>query len=134
MIVWRWLAALLLVTAGAISLVEGIAPAHGAHRLSRADGRTRTTVDPNSLRSGVERRGMPTRTKAAVEVVGADPATLEGPRAVRDDARPLDFVSCRPGRCGQRKLAWPRTSSPLGSYRVDGDIIRFEPRFPLEPG
>ena len=22
----------------------------------------------------------------------------------------------------------------LGSYRVAGDVIRFEPRFPLEPG
>ena len=72
-------------------------------------------------------------TKAVVEVVGADPATL------RPSTRPemtLDrwtsFLTVRVVR--QRKSAIRRTVLPSGALPRDGDVIRFEPRFPLEPG
>jgi len=72
-------------------------------------------------------------THAAVVVAGAGPTALPAlgmPQMTRD--RWTSFLSVRvvserkPGSAGNPPL--------LGSYRVEGDIIRFEPRFPLEPG
>jgi len=72
-------------------------------------------------------------TKAAVEVVGAAPAALQ---ALSRPEMTLDrwtlILHIRVLSAGQP----PRDDNPplWGSYRVAGNIIRFEPRFRLEPG
>ncbi len=75
--------------------------------------------------------GRPAR--AAVEVLDADPADLHAlARSQITIDRWTSFFVVR---------VVPRAKEPIseqlplsGSYRVTGDIIRFEPRFPLEPG
>ena len=78
------------------------------------------------------RLSKPGDPRAAVEAVGLDPATLAA-------------LASDPGRAGQ-VLAVSTVSGPsnggdgrpplLGSYRVDtvAGVLRFQPRFPLEPG
>jgi len=72
-------------------------------------------------------------SRAAVEVAGADPFALPAlrmPAMTRD--RWTSFLSVRV--MSENKPGSEDNPPLLGSYRLDGDIIRFEPRFPLEPG
>jgi len=71
--------------------------------------------------------------RTVVEVTGVDASALRlltGPGATPDLWR--RFLSVRVVQGG----AAPADGTPplLGTYRVDGAVIRFEPRFPLEPG
>jgi hypothetical protein len=72
-------------------------------------------------------------TSAVVTVIGADPralAVLDRPDLTRD--RWTSFLSVRV-RTEPSGASQP--NPPLwGSYRVVAGVIRFEPRFPLEPG
>jgi hypothetical protein len=75
------------------------------------------------------RGGDPAR--AVVEVIGAEPvdvAALEGPVVTPEHWQ--SFLSVKVLREGNADDLPPL----LGRYRVDGRILRFEPRFPLEPG
>jgi hypothetical protein len=68
-----------------------------------------------------------------VEVIGADPTVLsllKSPQMNRDQW--TSFLAVRVVRQG---ITQSRDTPPLvGSYQVDGELIRFRPRFPLEPG
>jgi hypothetical protein len=70
-------------------------------------------------------------SRAVVEVIGADPVAvtaLEWPEVTLEHWR--SFLSVKVHRKGN-----PDDVPPLlGRYRVDGRVLRFEPRFPLEPG
>jgi hypothetical protein len=72
-------------------------------------------------------------SRHVVEVIGADPVAV---RAIDRSGVTLDlwrsFLSVK----ALRKGALPAEDIPpmLGTYRVDGRVLRFEPRFPLEPG
>jgi hypothetical protein len=69
----------------------------------------------------------------AVEVVGTRPRELQAlrqPAMTAEHFRSFLVVRVLPNTAGD-----PKTSTPLwGSYRLEGGKIRFEPRFPLEPG
>jgi hypothetical protein len=123
----------LVLAAGAISFATEIVPA-------RETGPARTMPAPGSeddrAASAPRLAWRPSSAdpgKAAVEVVGADAATL---RALIQPEMTLDrwtsFLKVRAVPAGEP----PHPDRPLlwGSYRVVGEIIRFEPRFPLEPG
>jgi hypothetical protein len=71
-------------------------------------------------------------TSAAVEVVGIDPSNLP---ALKSTAMTLErwssFLTVRVARQGPDETTTP----PLwGSYQVEATVLRFQPRFPLEPG
>lgn len=73
------------------------------------------------------------RAKMTIDVIGLDPADLAMLAKVSFDAsqwRAFFAVYVLKGAND------PATDRPavLGSYRVDGGIVRFEPRFPLVPG
>jgi hypothetical protein len=119
---------ILILLAGASSLAKGSAPAsQTAAAAVRGDGR----VADSPRLSWKPRNGDP--IFATVEVAGVDPASL---KALTDHNVNVDgwtsFLAVRVVPAPDaRKAELP----PLwGSYRIDADIIRFEPRFPLQPG
>lgn len=75
----------------------------------------------------------PGATPRVVELSGVDPVVLHlmKPPGMTPD-RWRAFLRVRVVRGG----AQPADDTPpvLGTYRVDGPVVRFEPRFPLEPG
>jgi hypothetical protein len=118
----------LILLAGASSVAEGNAPAgQTATAAVPGDGRA-----PNTPRLSWKTRNADPAS-IAVEVSGADPACL---KALTNNEVNVDgwtsFLAVRIVRApGSRKAELPPV---WGTYRIDGDIIRFEPRFPLEPG
>ena len=71
--------------------------------------------------------------KPAVEVLGLDGLNLDAFAALRDGPErvsPCFRVSVRP--TGQPPD--PDAPAIVGSYRVVGKVLRFQPRFPFEPG
>jgi hypothetical protein len=74
------------------------------------------------------RGGDPTR--AVVEVIGADPAALATLQGLDAPERWRPVLSVKVLREGDGLDIPPL----LGRYGVEGGILRFEPRFPLEPG
>jgi hypothetical protein len=127
-VIFRCCLTTLIVLAGASSLAEGNAPA----------GQTATAAVPGDNRApNTPRLSWKTRNadpaSVAVEVSGADPACL---KALTNNEVNVDgwtsFLAVRIVRApSSRKAELPPV---WGTYRIDGDIIRFEPRFPLEPG
>lgn len=78
-----------------------------------------------------QRDGDPTRI--VVEATGLDPSavrTLKKADAAPDRWRA--FLTIRVIREGTGGA--DDTPGLLGTYRLDGDVLRFEPRFPIEPG
>ncbi len=72
-------------------------------------------------------------TRGLVELTGVDPAALrllERPGTTPDRWRSFLIVKVLRGGTA------PADDIPplLGTYRVEGRVVRFEPRFPLEPG
>ena len=115
MIFGQWLKALFFLTAGVNPFVEGIPPAKEA--VPRLAWKTQVGH----------------QAKVAVEVVGADPAalrTLRRPEMTIDRWNSILVVRVVPAnasRSSEQPPLW-------GSYAVSDDLIRFEPRFPLETG
>jgi len=118
----------LIVLAGAYSLAEGSAPA----------GQTAPAAAPGDVHSAdaprvrwIMRNGDP--SYPAVEVAGVDTASL---KALKDrDVNVDGWTSFLAVRVVYAPASRQEELPPLwGSYRIDSDIIRFEPRFPLQPG
>lgn len=73
------------------------------------------------------------RARAAVEVVGADPIALRSLSG--SDIAPERWTAFFVVRVVPATGPAAPDQPPLwGSYRIVGDVIRFEPRFPFEPG
>jgi len=117
---------------GAFPLVEGCAPAGtGASATGIPVARAGQTA-PSTPSLAWQTR-LVDRTRAIVAVSGADPTALRAlrmPEMTRD--RWTSFLSARV--VSERKPGSDDNPPLLGSCRVEGDIIEFEPRFPLEPG
>jgi hypothetical protein len=133
-ILGRSFKAQILLLAGVISFVEGLAPASvaalPASGLPAARGEDNRPATAPRL---VWKAQGAHQTKAAVEVVGADPA------AVRALARPQMTIDRWNSILLVRVVPTTGSKAPdqppvWGSYRIIDEIIRFEPRFPLEPG
>ncbi|HXG11074.1 MAG TPA: hypothetical protein VNK04_15045 [Gemmataceae bacterium] len=76
-------------------------------------------------------RPSDTATQATFDVVGLDPAELAklaGAKLEPDQWKALLAVYVAGAAEDRDRPAM------LGSYRVEGDVLRFEPRFPLAPG
>jgi hypothetical protein len=73
------------------------------------------------------------RTKASIEVLGLGPADLANLAQASLDASQWNALFAVYVRKGSKDKS---TDPPavLGSYHVDRDVVRFEPRFPLAPG
>jgi hypothetical protein len=121
---------LVLIAAGAVSFQEGCAPAAATAppTVMPVDG---LTSGPPQNTPRLEWRTR--RDGVGVELVGADPLDLVN-IPFRDLTIDLwsSFFTVRvvpEGNAGSKE------NPPLwGSYRLEGDTIRFVPRFPLEPG
>ncbi|MFI5460861.1 MAG: Ig-like domain-containing protein [Isosphaerales bacterium] len=122
-----------LLAFGALSLAEGCAPAGtGAPAAGIPVSRTAGEPVPSATTLTWQTRTAD-GTRAAVAVAGADPSALPAlrmPAMTRD--RWTSFLSVRV--MSENKPGSADYPPVLGSYRLEGDIIRFEPRFPLEPG
>jgi hypothetical protein len=119
---------ILILLAGASSVANGSAPtSQTAPSAVPGDGRAH---DSPRLR-WKPRNGDP--VFAAVEVAGADPASL---KALTNHNVNVDgWTSFLAVRVVPAPISPKAELPPLwGSYRIDADIIRFEPRFPLQPG
>ncbi len=118
----------LLLTGGALSVIAEWAPTPaGAVDSPPAGGPARSVPTLTWVTRAPDDR------TARVEVLGADPAALA---ALRKPGMTVDrwssFLTVRVVRgdgAGSND-----TPLLLGSYSVDGPILRFQPRFPLEPG
>ena len=117
-----------LLACGALSVIAERAPAAIlAADPPAAGGPARTAP---TLTWTTRANGDPT---ARVEVIGADPAAiavLRVPGMTADRWR--SFLTVRVVRAGE--AGSKDTPLLLGVYGVDGPIIRFQPRFPLEAG
>jgi hypothetical protein len=122
-----------ILCAGAISSLEGIGPARAAAPRQAApaaatdDNQPRAAARLNWKTPGAD------PTKAAIEVIGADPTDL---RALALPEMTVDrWTSILPVRVVRTGETRTEAQPPLwGSYRLAGDIITFHPRFPLEAG
>jgi len=127
-VIFRCCLTTLIVLAGASSLAEGNAPA-GQNVPAAVPGDGRAPNTPTL--SWKTRNADP--ASVAVEVSGADPACL---KALTNNEVKVDgwtsFLAVRVVRAPSSRNA--ELPPVWGTYRIDGDIIRFEPRFPLEPG
>jgi hypothetical protein len=123
----------MLAACGAILLVEGIAPARSTSPRTDdppAGAESRPAHASPSLRWTSQRTDG---TDANVEVIGVDRKALAAlaksgmTRERWTSFLTVHVVADRPGEA---------TDAPplLGTYQIDGDVIRFVPRFPLEPG
>jgi len=124
---------LLLAACGAFPFIQGIDPARAAP--SRAGDRPASTEGCITEGSAGLRWTLHKTdgTDAHVEVIGIDREALaalaksEMTRERWTSCLAIRVVADRPGKV---------TDTPplLGTYQIDGDLIRFVPRFPLEPG
>ncbi len=74
----------------------------------------------------------PSGRTAAVSVVGLSPSVIN---ALRAADWPADrWPSLFPVGVDLGRPAGPDRPAMLGTYRVEGDVVRFIPRFPLGPG
>jgi hypothetical protein len=124
----RQLVAVFLAS-GAILLFEGFVPARAA---TPPAAPSNDEPKPNTSTLLWKNRGGD-GTTAAVEVVGLDSSTLavlKSPEMTRE--RWTSFLSVRVAHDGSEETKLP---PPLwGSYQVESNVLRFLPRFPLEPG
>jgi Bacterial Ig-like domain len=120
----------LLLIAGALSATVGCAPpsiAASAHRPADAggpeDAAPRLTMKPRADDA----------TRMVVEATGLDPSVLrEIQKSENGPERWRSFLIVRVIRQGTGEAE--NTPAMLGTYRLVGDVVRFEPRFPMEPG
>jgi hypothetical protein len=132
-IICRWFQPLILVMAGAISCFGELAPAReGALPASETTAAGEDDRPATGLR--LLWKAQPDRPeKAAVEVVGADPVALRllaRSKLTVEHWNTFFFVRVIPAaeaKASDQPPLW-------GSYKLTGDVIRFDPRFPLEPG
>jgi len=104
-------------------LVAGVAP------LLIAPGRGDADAGPGPS----IRLNPPGERKAAFEVVGLDPADTVV--LARGEFRPEDWAALFAVSTVPAESQATRDHPPLiGSYRVEPGVVRFVPRFPLEPG
>jgi hypothetical protein len=127
-VIFRCCLSSLILLAGASSLAQGNAPAgQTAPAAVQSDHRV-----PNKPRLSWKTRNADPGS-AAVEVTGADPASLKALTGY--DIKVDGWISFLAVRVLHAPDSREADLPPLwGSYRLDGDIIRFEPRFPLQPG
>ena len=130
---------LLLAAFGAYPLVEGIAPAWpaSASASTPADDRP-TSRDQPAAQDSPSLRWISRKADgkdATVEVIGIDRKTLSALEKQPEMTRER-WMSCLAVRVLPALPSVKVTDTPplLGSYRVEGNVIRFVPRFPLEPG
>jgi len=94
-----------------------------------APGRGNADADPGPS----IRLNPPGERKAAFEVVGLDPADTAA--LARGELRPEDWAALFAVSTVPAKTIGAKDHPPLlGTYRVEPGIVRFVPRFPLEPG
>jgi hypothetical protein len=130
---WLKLKAMILVMAGANSFAEESAPASEG-----APSAVVEMVAGDDDRSAILPRlvwKVPAdhQERVAVEVIGADPAAVRS--LARSDLTIDRWNSFLVVRVVPPSEPTASDQPPLwGSYRVASDVIRFEPRFPLEPG
>jgi hypothetical protein len=100
--------------------------------LSTADGQDRTAAGASG-KPQIRVQQAPAGGAARFEVVGLDRATLaELAKSSRTPDEWADLFAVHVTRDGQ---AVPTGQPPvLGTYRVSEGVLRFEPRFPLQPG
>jgi hypothetical protein len=129
-----WVKVLIFLPAGVNPFVEGFVPARGTALPATAPTVEQREDDrPAAATRLVWKTPGGHQAKAAVEVVGADLAAVQAlarPEMTIDRWNSILMVRVVPANAS-------RTSDqpPLwGSYRVVNDVIRFEPRFALEPG
>jgi hypothetical protein len=128
-VIGRYHALLSLLVCGALAAIAGCAPSSPA-----APAPPPAAAGPAALAPGLTwkpRDGDASRS--VVEVIGADPVAV---RALADPGMTPDrwrsFLNVRVIREGTAGA--DEVPPLLGTYHVRGDSLRFEPRFPLEPG
>jgi hypothetical protein len=130
----RWLNALIFLIPGVNPFVEGFASARASAPRASAQTAARAGDDRPAIAPRLvwKTQGVH-QAKAAVEVAGIDPATL---RAVARAEMTIDrWHSILVVRVVPADATRTSDQPPLwGSYRVSDNLLRFEPRFPLEPG
>jgi hypothetical protein len=123
---------LLLATCGAFPLLEGSVPVRPASAAddgpSPAEGRS-TQPSPGLRWTSHKTDG----TDAQVEAIGIDRKTLAA--IAKSGMARERWMSCLAIRVVNDHPGGAADTPPLlGTYQIDGDLIRFVPRFPLEPG
>ncbi len=119
----------ILIAAGAMSLLEGRVPASAQLPVSRTQARSAESERADPVPQLTWKKHSPAGTDATVEIVGADPVVLA---ALDTPAMTLDlwtsFLTVRvvPER--------PDSVTLWGSYGVANGVITYRPRFPLERG
>lgn len=126
---------LLLAAFGAYPFAEGNAPASSA---SAPSDDQPTSLDQPAAQDSPSLRWISRKADgkdATVEVIGIDRETLSALEKQPELTRER-WMSCLAVRVLPALPSATTTDTPplLGSYRVEGDVIRFVPRFPLEPG
>jgi hypothetical protein len=124
----------MILFGGASLLWEGLAPANPAAQRPEAPAATpaRGTVPTSAVR--VLWKPQPgDGTRFLVEVAGVDPLVLS---AINQPSMRADlWAATLSVRVVPVPAAGRQDAPPLwGSYRVHGQVIQFDPRFPLEPG
>jgi hypothetical protein len=134
MIFRHWVKVLIFLPAGVNPFVEGFAPARGTALPATAPTVEQREDDrPAAAPRLVWKTPVGHQTNAAVEVVGADPAAVHA--LARSEMTIDRWNSILMVRVVPANASRTPDHPPLwGSYRVVNDIIRFEPRFALEPG
>jgi hypothetical protein len=134
MIFRHWVKVLIFLPAGVNPFVEGFAPARGTALPATAPTVEQREDDrPAAAPRLVWKTPGGHQANAAVEVVGADPAAVQAlarPEMTIDRWNSILMVRVVPANASRT----PDHPPLWGSYRVVNDIIRFEPRFALEPG
>jgi hypothetical protein len=124
---------LAILACGALSLGEECARA-GVDPREQGDARVRAKRQPGQSKPSVEWETLAgDKTRAAVTVAGADVGDLDALRmSAIEHGRWTSFLWVRV--VSEKRQGSTDNPPVLGGYKLDGDIIRFEPRFPLEPG
>lgn len=72
------------------------------------------------------------RNTGTIEVTGIDPEILQKLDALKPDQ--LQWNELLPVKTIDSISVWQAHPTILGAYAIEGDVIRFSPRFPLVPG
>jgi hypothetical protein len=118
-----------LFAGGALAAIAGCAPSSPA-----APAPPPAAAGPVALAPTLRwKPGNADGSRGVVEVIGADP--IDVLLLSNADMTPDRWKSLLNVRVVREETAGADEVPPLlGTYRVEGDSLRFEPRFPLEPG